>query len=131
MTIMCDKPHAWLETGRFDRRKLLGASATATAATLLGGTLDVGPAGAQALTQQERDQLTPDQILAEAKRGNDRIRTGQRASRDFLAEQKATASGGGRPELHGLAGIRRTSASATSSTAAWRATSKTTPRSSW
>jgi carbonic anhydrase len=93
MTIMCDKPRAGFEIGHFDRRKFLRASTTATAAALLGATLEAGPAGAQALTQQERDQLTPEEILAEAKRGNDRFRTGQRASRDFLAEQKATAMG--------------------------------------
>jgi carbonic anhydrase len=46
-----------------------------------------------ALTKEARDQMTPDQIIAMWKEGNLRFREGRKIQRDFLAEQKATASG--------------------------------------
>ena len=46
-----------------------------------------------ALTKEARDQMTADQILEKWKEGNRRFREGQKIQRDFLAEQKATASG--------------------------------------
>jgi carbonic anhydrase len=46
-----------------------------------------------ALTKEARNRMTPDQILAMWKEGNLRFREGQMIQRDFLAEQKATASG--------------------------------------
>lgn len=45
------------------------------------------------LTEARRDELSPDQILEAAKEGNRRFREGGMISRDFLAEQQATASG--------------------------------------
>jgi carbonic anhydrase len=46
-----------------------------------------------ALTREARDKLTADQILTEWKEGNQRFREGRKIQRDFLAEQRATASG--------------------------------------
>src|SRR5262245_50548238 len=46
-----------------------------------------------ALTKEARDQMTADQILAKWKEGNVRFREGRKIQRDFLAEQRATASG--------------------------------------
>jgi carbonic anhydrase len=46
-----------------------------------------------ALTKAARDQMTPDQILATWKEGSVRFREGRKIQRDFLAEQRATASG--------------------------------------
>ena len=46
-----------------------------------------------ALTKEARDQMTADQILEKWKEGNRRFREGRQIQRDFLAEQKATASG--------------------------------------
>jgi carbonic anhydrase len=46
-----------------------------------------------ALTKEARDQMTADQILAQWKEGNVRFREGRMIPRDFLAEQRATASG--------------------------------------
>jgi len=45
------------------------------------------------LTKEARDQMTADQILAKWKQGNVRFREGRKIQRDFLAEQRATASG--------------------------------------
>ena len=46
-----------------------------------------------ALTREARDQMTPDSIIAKLKEGNTRFREGRKVQRDFLAEQRATASG--------------------------------------
>ena len=45
------------------------------------------------LTQAVRDALTPDEIIARAKAGNERFRTGRRRHRDLLMELQKTASG--------------------------------------
>jgi len=45
-----------------------------------------------ALTKEARDQMTPGQILAMWKHGNLRFREGRKTQRDFLVEQKGTAS---------------------------------------
>src|SRR5262249_37941211 len=37
--------------------------------------------------------MTPDEIIAVMKKGNERFRKGERATRDYLAEQKAAATG--------------------------------------
>jgi carbonic anhydrase len=47
----------------------------------------------RALTKEERDALTPAQVIAELKKGNERFRTGKMLSRNYLAEQRATAKG--------------------------------------
>jgi carbonic anhydrase len=46
-----------------------------------------------ALTREDRDRLTPDEILERARRGNRRFVSGTKLRRDFLAEQRSTASG--------------------------------------
>ncbi len=48
---------------------------------------------AAALTREERDKLTPDQIIAGMKKGNERFRTGKMKKHDYLAQKKASAAG--------------------------------------
>jgi carbonic anhydrase len=48
---------------------------------------------ADALTQAQRDKLTPDDILALMKEGNKRFYTGKRKERNLLAQQRASAKG--------------------------------------
>lgn len=50
-------------------------------------------AQAAALTQAQRDALTPDQVIELMKRGNERFRTGKMQQRDFLAQARSSASG--------------------------------------
>jgi carbonic anhydrase len=45
------------------------------------------------LTKERRDRLTPDEIVEELKKGNERFRSGKMIIRDYLAQQRATASG--------------------------------------
>ena len=48
---------------------------------------------ANSLTKEERDAMTPDQVLAELKKGNERFRSGKMAPRNYLAEKRASAAG--------------------------------------
>jgi carbonic anhydrase len=45
------------------------------------------------LTKERRDRLTPDEIVEELKKGNERFRSGKMIDRNYLAQQRATASG--------------------------------------
>src|SRR5258708_25944834 len=50
-------------------------------------------ARADALTKEQRDQMTPAQIIQAMKNGNKRFRRGERKERNYLREQKASAKG--------------------------------------
>ena len=45
------------------------------------------------LTKEQRDALTPDEILALMRKGNERFRLGQESPHDYLAQQRASAKG--------------------------------------
>lgn len=59
----------------------------------LGSMPFAGLSYAAALTQAQRDRMTPDEIIALMKRGNERFRRGERDPRNLLAQQRATAAG--------------------------------------
>lgn len=48
---------------------------------------------AGALTKEQRDRLTPDQVIELMKRGNERFRSGKMQVHDYLAQKRATSSG--------------------------------------
>ena len=77
------------------RRAFVRTSTAVAVAGLLGAcaTAETQPEVPVALTKAARDQMTPDQIIAKWKEGNVRFREGRKIQRDFLAEQRATASG--------------------------------------
>ncbi|WP_267220445.1 carbonic anhydrase family protein [Dyella silvae] len=77
------------------RRTLLKSALGLTALGLLGGVpaLIPGVAEAAALTKEQRDRLSPDQIIALMKEGNERFRTGKMQSHDYLAQKRASAAG--------------------------------------
>lgn len=78
----------------FDRRNFLKMANGATAAAFgAGNLLFAYDARADALTKELRDKLTPDQIITAMKNGNARFRRGERKERNYLREQKASASG--------------------------------------
>jgi carbonic anhydrase len=47
--------------------------------------------GSAALSKARRDALTPEQIVDELKKGNERFRSGRMLGRDYRAEQRASA----------------------------------------
>src|SRR5215467_1788257 len=86
-------PPTLQQTG-VDRRGFLGMTGIATATMLLGGVTASPRLGyAVALTKEQRDKLTPDDIIALMKKGNERFRLGQDSPHDYLAQQKATVGG--------------------------------------
>lgn len=50
-------------------------------------------ARAAALTREQRDRLTPDQVIAHMKLGNERFRSGKMQAPNYLAQKRATAGG--------------------------------------
>lgn len=77
------------------RRTLLKASLGGSALGLVGGLSLLVPALTQAaaLTKEQRDKLTPEQIIALMKQGNQRFRSGQTQMHDYLAQKRASANG--------------------------------------
>lgn len=76
-----------------NRRSFLATVGVATAAGLLGLTQGGDLAYADALSKEQREKMTPDEIIGYAKMGNDRFRAGLRKNRDFLLEQTTSAKG--------------------------------------
>jgi carbonic anhydrase len=75
------------------RRNFLKMTGIATALGLAGGGLFAGPAHADALTKAQRDKMTPEQIIEAMKKGNKRFQMGVRKNRNYLNEQRASATG--------------------------------------
>ena len=75
------------------RRSFLKASGAVTATAFLGTGALSSIAYADALTKAQRDKLSPDDILALMKKGNERFYTGKREDHNFLAQQRASAKG--------------------------------------
>jgi carbonic anhydrase len=90
---MNDKQFPDSVRGRLDRRGFLKMSGTAMTMTLLGGSLVPSVAFADALTKEQRDKMTPDEILLDMKNGNEHFCKGERRARNYLREQKASAKG--------------------------------------
>ena len=76
-----------------DRRRVLGLTGVALATMVLGVAPTARVAHAVSLTKAQRDKLTPDEIIALMKKGNERFRLGKESPHDYLAQQKATARG--------------------------------------
>ena len=68
--------------------RMAGAATVAGAGLLLPEQLR-----ADALTKEQRAKMTPEQIIEAMKTGNARFRRGERKNRDYLREQRASASG--------------------------------------
>ena len=76
-----------------NRRRFLQVTSIAAVTTAV-GVMPIGKvAYGAALTKAQRDKLSPDQIIALMKEGNQRFRLGKESPHDYLAEQKASAKG--------------------------------------
>jgi carbonic anhydrase len=49
--------------------------------------------GGTSLTKEQRDRMTPGQVIEELKNGNERFRAGKTVTRDYLAQKRSTAGG--------------------------------------
>jgi carbonic anhydrase len=77
---------------RFDRRAFCRAAGAATAVGVVEASLGSALAHAD-LTKEQRDNMTPDEIIQQMKAGNERFRSGKPQHRDLMREAKATAKG--------------------------------------
>lgn len=76
------------------RRGFLEAAIGACALTPIGRLpLQLGNLEGGSLTKEQRDRMTPAQVIEELKKGNERFRAGKMARRDYLAEQRSSAAG--------------------------------------
>jgi carbonic anhydrase len=76
------------------RRNFLGnALATCVFTPITPLCLQFGTPGSGSLTKEQRDRMTPAQVIDELKKGNERFRSGKMAPRDYLAEKRSSATG--------------------------------------
>jgi len=77
-----------------DRRSFLGtALAACVIAPLTPLSLQLTTPGSGSLTKEQRDRLTPAQVIEELKKGNERFRAGKMAPHDYLAQKRSSAAG--------------------------------------
>ena len=78
-----------------DRRRFLGSALGACAISPPLGFLSMqfAPSMSGSLTKEQRDSMTPLQVIDELKKGNERFRTGKLTPRDYLAEKRSSAGG--------------------------------------
>src|SRR4249919_3788680 len=74
---------------RFDRRAFCKAVGVATAVGAVEASLGSVLARAD-LTKEQRDKMTPDEVIQHMKAGNERFRSGKPQHRDLMREVKAT-----------------------------------------
>lgn len=78
--------------GRLDRRAFCKAVGVGTTFGIAEASMGNLPEYAD-LTKEQRDKLTPAEIIQEMKAGNERFRSGKPRHRDLMSEAKATAKG--------------------------------------
>jgi len=78
-----------------DRRRFLGSALGAWAISPPVGfwSIQLSTSMSGSLTKEQRDSMTPSQVIDELKKGNERFRTGKMAPRDYLAEKRSSAAG--------------------------------------
>ena len=76
------------------RRNFLGTALASCAITPISPlALQFGTPGGDSLTKEQRDRMTPAQVIEELKKGNERFRMGKMVSHDYLAQKRSSASG--------------------------------------
>jgi len=83
-------PRRWSSS----RRGFLGAAlGTCIITPITSFSLQLTTGVSASLTKEERDRMTPSQVIQELKKGNERFRAGKMVNRDYLAQQRSTAGG--------------------------------------
>lgn len=77
------------------RRNFLGAAFATGALTRLVplSLAQLSPSLSGSLSKEQRDAMTPAQVIEELQKGNERFRTSKMLPRDYLAEKRASAAG--------------------------------------
>ncbi|ABF42958.1 carbonic anhydrase [Candidatus Koribacter versatilis Ellin345] len=89
-----NSPKTFLSDSNFLRRHFLaGAFAAAAVAPVALWPFQLGTPESGSLTKEERDRMTPAQIISELKKGNERFRTGNPAPHNYLAQKRSSAAG--------------------------------------
>ena len=79
--------------GPIDRRRFVGTAVGAWDPSPFASSPAESQTGTGALTKDARDRMTPDQVIAEMKKGNERFRTGKMMPHDYVAQQQSSAAG--------------------------------------
>jgi carbonic anhydrase len=89
------KSYESVDNGAVGRRKFLSTALCACAISPSVGFLSMQLAASMSgsLTKEQRDSMTPLQVIEELKKGNERFRTGKMVARDYLAEKRSSAAG--------------------------------------
>ena len=83
-----------LNNSTIDRRHFLKMAAGACAVTpLVPFNMQLASSRNGSLTREQRDSMTPLQVIDELKKGNERFRAGKMVPRNYLAEKRSSASG--------------------------------------
>src|SRR5215469_5657602 len=77
------------------RRSFLGVAVgtCVTGPPLTSSFMQLAVSLSNSLTKEQRDSLTPVQVIDELKKGNERFRSGKMASRDYLGQKRSSAAG--------------------------------------
>ena len=84
---------AALDTQAVIRRRFLRTALGACVFTAPFASAQLAPNMSESLTRQQRDSMTPSQVIDELKKGNQRFRAGKMAPRNYLAEKQSSAPG--------------------------------------
>ena len=76
-----------------DRRGFLAVATLSALLPLERFPLQLAGPGNGSLTKEQRDRMTPDQVIDELKKGNERFRAGKMVQRDYLKEKRGSAGG--------------------------------------
>ena len=81
--------------GAVNRRRFLGAALCACAISpRLGFShMQLGASLSESLTKEQRDSMTPSQVIDELKKGNERFRSGKMVPTNYLAQKRSSAAG--------------------------------------
>jgi carbonic anhydrase len=90
---MPNNPSSKFQCEHLTRRGFLKIGGVVTATTALGAMPQWNLAYAAALSKEQRDKLTPEDIIKLMKKGNERFRQGKESPHDYLAQQRASAKG--------------------------------------
>ena len=80
--------------GALGRRSFLRtALGTCVITPVMALPMQFGTKESGSLTKEQRDRMTPEQVIEELKKGNERFRAGKTVAHDYLAQKRSTAAG--------------------------------------